>query len=196
MSFLWGQVPPGKWQSWFLEGDLYRLLNDEPDAAQDQWSFPESLTGGADQVVMRRVRLDDGERWALLTGPQARVRHNAKSVSLGLAILAHRDEIVVADPQGARRRRFYFSTERVARVEPAPEGLPGPCPRCKQLIQSGVPSVCCPSCRVWHHQFSGAPVGSMPNVAPRVTNSLQRSTVNSAGPPGRYSDADLPVLSR
>jgi hypothetical protein len=73
---------------------------------------------------------------------------NGVAVSLGLACLRHRDEVVLAD--GARA---FLSTETRAEVVPYPGDTDASCPRCAQPLEAGQASVCCPSCKVWQHEL-------------------------------------------
>jgi len=90
--------------------------------------------------------------WALLPGREATVRINGQPVALGIRALRDRDEISV----GAHR--CFFSSEELAAVIPFP-GLAQPafCPRCKQKLETGEPSVACPNCHAWHHQSEKFP---------------------------------------
>ncbi len=86
--------------------------------------------------------------WHLVAANPDMILVNGMPVVGGIRTLLDRDEIRVAG-LGA----LFFSTERLARIEPLPATLPGEvaCPRCRQRMQPGVPAVRCPSCEVWHH---------------------------------------------
>ena len=87
-------------------------------------------------------------RWLMQWGALQDVRVNGIRQTLGLRILAHRDEIKVGGADAV-----FFSTEKLARVADFPGGdRPAYCARCKSPIAKGVPSVQCPMCRVWYHQ--------------------------------------------
>jgi len=113
-------------------------------------SQPEELTrkgkrDAAGATLMRTGGPDD-ERWAIL-GP-ASVQVNGVPLLGGIRILNDRDEIRACD--GAP---FYFSTERLAKVEPFPgTGRRTFCARCKTEIAVGTPAVRCPGCGMWCHQ--------------------------------------------
>jgi hypothetical protein len=94
-------------------------------------------------VRLYQAKLD----WVLLALCGTRVRINGDPLALGIRVLADRDEI------GFGGIRAYFSTERLARIEPFPD-LPGIfCVRCKRPIEpNGTPAVQCPSCNRWHHE--------------------------------------------
>jgi hypothetical protein len=77
---------------------------------------------------------------------------NGRTVPAGLCLLDDRDEIRV------REEKLYFSTENLASVEQ----FPGSdrqvfCGRCRQLIETGTPAVCCPSCGVWYNESADLP---------------------------------------
>ena len=82
-----------------------------------------------------------------------------------MRVLRDRDEILLpgiprndgeqADVADAEPQRLFFSTERLAVVEPFPGGAKAVfCSRCKQVIDSGHRAVRCPSgrCGLWHHE--------------------------------------------
>jgi hypothetical protein len=69
-------------------------------------------------------------------------------VPSGIRVLSHRDELRLTGVAG----RAFFSLEGFARVDPF-AGVEGSrCPRCQQPIELETPAVCCPQCRVWHHE--------------------------------------------
>ena len=88
--------------------------------------------------------------WMLLAPPESGVRINNAPLENGVRILADRDAIRAGDLP-----TMYFSTERLARVEPFSGGEDVFCPRDKTLISEGDPSVCCPRCGVWFHEHEG-----------------------------------------
>lgn len=88
------------------------------------------------------------EQWVLLAPPHSGVWINGSRVPLGIQALDDRDEIRVEDAEPV-----YFSTERLARVEPFPgSDKPVICPRCKQAIEKHSPAVCCPQCQAWFNE--------------------------------------------
>ena len=89
-------------------------------------------------------------QWVLIAGHALRVRVNGLPIdAFGLRVLAHKDEISVPGLGSV-----YYSTETPAEVVPfAGSAKPAGCGRCRQPILPSQPSVCCPSCRVWHHEF-------------------------------------------
>jgi hypothetical protein len=105
------------------------------------------------EVVLIPCARPAGELRALVAGAAADVRINGIRLSLGIQILRDRDEICVG-----WEKRFYFSTERLALIEPFPGSAADTiCPRCRQAVEAGHPSVQCPSCGVWHHNSGDFP---------------------------------------
>ena len=121
---------------------------------------PAGHVQSAGQVMNREVtgaaivRADEGQNanWLLVVEPTARVFLNGATVPVGIAQLSEKDEIMVVAAEGAPVRRFYFSDERLACIEPLLGSEAVSCPRCKLAINPGDPAVQCPSCHVWHHQ--------------------------------------------
>ena len=107
-------------------------------------------------AILRRCDTDSGPRWALLAPPGAKLHFNGDSLRLGIGVLRDRDEIRIEDPQG-NSRRYFFSTEELARVETLPPVPSAACPRCKLALMPGDPAVRCPTCGVWHHQTDDRP---------------------------------------
>jgi hypothetical protein len=98
------------------------------------------------------------ERWFLLGPFDSGIRVNGRPLSLGLRLLADRDEL--RSPDG---RVVFFSLERLARVLPCPDlGRTVLCPRCKLEIQPGQSSVQCPApgCEFWYHELPDRPCWS------------------------------------
>lgn len=93
------------------------------------------------------------EEWHLVTEPGAPVAVNGLRVPAGLRTLRDRDELLVAG-----LGRAWFSTERLAEVEPLPpSGHQVSCPRCRQRIHPGTPAIRCPGCDLWHHASEDLP---------------------------------------
>jgi hypothetical protein len=136
MAHLWKPEADQSWVATVLLDDQ-RLVDD-----------------GSDAVLMRRLA-DTPNGWAILTRDPASVRVNGAPLSLGIAMLADRDEIRTAD------RTLWFSTETRPAVEPFPESTPrGSCPRCKTAIEPASRAVRCPSCGLWHHASDELPCWS------------------------------------
>jgi hypothetical protein len=104
---------------------------------------------------------NNGERrWVLLARREADVLVNGRPLALGTRVLCDRDEIFVAGTEPAEGRRYYYSTEQMARREVFErETASIVCPRCRQPIAPGNTVVRCPNprCRTWHHQEEGLP---------------------------------------
>ena len=101
-------------------------------------------------LLMSSPYPEKDETWVLIVPPEHSVHVNGERVMLGICALSDKDEIRVPG-----RESFFFSTEKLARVEPFPGGVNGQrffCPRCKQEIQLAGLAVRCPQCGVWHHQ--------------------------------------------
>lgn len=116
-----------------------------PSAEGDSFSLPHDVLirppGGQHSSQL------GGACWYILSPAGAQVRVNGETLFLGTRSLKHRDEILV---DGAR---FFFSTERLAVIEPLPElDHAVHCARCKQPVAAGVLAVRCPGCGAWHHQ--------------------------------------------
>jgi hypothetical protein len=104
-------------------------------------------------ALFMRSRLPDGETWLVMGVTAAGVLLNGEPLRTGIRVLADRDELHV-DGVG----RVFFSTERLARVEPCPGAEPAVrCVRCKQIIEPGTDAVRCPQCGVWYHQSDDLP---------------------------------------
>ena len=115
-----------------------------------QWQPHEVLAGPLDSAASVRLCAGAGEAWVLIASPSAGVRVNGQPIALGIRSLRDRDEIQVGTS------RYYYSTERLARIEPFP-GADGAvmCPRCRKEIVKGTPAVRCPSCATFHHEREG-----------------------------------------
>ncbi len=103
--------------------------------------------GGSPAALRFRATANDG--WVLLAPPRSKVRVNSRPLTTGIRVLRDRDEIVLGGV------RSFFSTERLAGVEPFPGGAGGAtvfCARCRQAIAKDDPAVRCPGCGTWCHQ--------------------------------------------
>ena len=89
----------------------------------------------------------DPERWVLIAERGSGVTVNGVQLALGVRVLRDRDEIM------HQSARWFFSAERLARVEAFP-GAAGSvfCARCRQAVEPGSPTVRCPGCGTWYHQ--------------------------------------------
>jgi len=105
------------------------------------------------EIMLVRSGGPSDESWILLAGAQADVRVNGIRLNPGIRSLRDCDEIRVAGSG-----LFFFSTECLAVVEPfAGSSADSFCPRCRQAMHPGHPSVKCPACGVWYHQSEDFP---------------------------------------
>lgn len=140
MAHLWIQTCGGEHGVLTLELDQYEL----PAAVHRVLD----RDGGAARAAML-LRVDRSSSWTLVVDRNSAVEVNGAPVTAGLRVLEDRDEIRLAG--GAP---IWFSTESLARVEPAPAfaGRKRRCPRCSDPIEAGSPAVCCPRCGVFSHE--------------------------------------------
>lgn len=98
----------------------------------------------------RTAASGSGSRYLLVS--RERVLINGLSPLGGLRALRHKDEISLGRMAG----RVFFSNESLAQVGTYPgSGEKAHCPRCKDQINQGQPSVRCPRCSVYYHQQEG-----------------------------------------
>lgn len=142
MAHLWRESDDGIWEYQPIEGASAALTHSH---AASQLGERQG-DGDVPTAVIRQLP-NDPQMWVLIATPAIRVSVNGLSLETGFAVLADRDEI-----RADGHAPWFFSTERTAEVEPYPENLPrGSCPRCKQPLTVGGPSVRCPGCGTWHH---------------------------------------------
>jgi hypothetical protein len=146
MALIWQETPVNTWEATPLKGGRYGLGPGGP---------AEAASAGRIRPQTAAVQLlrgtTGGQPWVLLAARGSGLRVNGLSLELGIRVLRHRDELFLVRP----RRRFFFSTEGLPRVERFPDGLrAASCPRCHHLIHPGSLAVQCPNeeCGVWHHQ--------------------------------------------
>jgi hypothetical protein len=94
----------------------------------------------------------DHELWIALDSRSSGLRINGLPLQTGIRVLSHRDEVRINAGQAG-----FFSTERLARVEPYGKDDEPICPRCQSPILRGSPSVKCPNCGVYYHQDDSSP---------------------------------------
>ena len=113
---------------------------------------PAGGAGPGDIRILPTAAPGGSGSWTLLAARDAAIRVNGMPLALGIRVLRDRDEV------SFRGRRWYFSTEELARVGPFP-GLAQPacCPRCKQRLEIGDAAVSCPHCHAWHHESEKFP---------------------------------------
>jgi hypothetical protein len=84
----------------------------------------------------------------------------------GMPSFAHRilsDKDEIAFRHGDRRLQVYFSAETLPEIRAfsPPDGTGAAfCMRCKLRVEPGSPAVCCPDCRLWHHESAERPCWS------------------------------------
>ncbi|MCP4896934.1 MAG: hypothetical protein GY906_08155 [bacterium] len=164
MAHLWIDNPPTGWEELQLDGDQQVQLNHNPPLLTKS-----DRTGGRLTPTIRTAATSTASEsiWVLLAGQADGVWVNDAPLVLGIRRLVDRDEIRVP---GAGT--IFFSTESLAQVK-AHEGSPVTCPRCRTVIESGSPSVRCPSCGVSHHQSEEFPCWTYAHscvLCPQATN--------------------------
>jgi hypothetical protein len=140
MAHLWVQEPDAsEWHVAALEGDTHAADSGRPVPAETGAGDP---TGDA---LLHAL----GGLWVLIAGEAVRV--NGMPLFGGVRVLRDRDEIRVGS------HRAFFSEEEPPRVVPFPGAdQPVLCPRCKQPLVVGDPSVRC-ACGLWYHQSTDLP---------------------------------------
>ena len=150
MAHLWIQGDAG-WDARKLTGRQFALAA----TGTPQFAVGETLAGGSGEKAAWLISADAGGSpiWALVASQKSGVRVNGRVPPAGLCVLAERDEIRI---EGGPR--YFFSRELLATVEEFPGSERAVfCGRCRQPIEVGTPSVCCPNCGIWFHQTAGLP---------------------------------------
>jgi hypothetical protein len=156
MAQIWMQRDAGEWQAIAIDRETCALAETGPSpiGLDVDCDGPGAASESAG-VRLRRLQGAGGEAWALVASRASRVLVNGLPVRHGLAVLADRDEIralACGEASSAAWLTCFFSTERLATVEPFPStGRRGSCPRCKQPLTPGEAAVRCPGCGLWHH---------------------------------------------
>ncbi len=142
MAVFWTRVGGARaplWEPRFLDQDLYALV---PETGPEPYSSDQPDRAAA--LLVRSAV--DARAFALIA--RAEISLNGAPLHSGLSMLSDRDEIRFSDG-----RRFYFSTERLATIEPFPAvESPVYCVRCKTAIDRGVDALRCVGCDLWYHQ--------------------------------------------
>ena len=150
MAHLWVRDAGEQWAVLPLHADAF-MLSANP---------PRPVSSAKDEVASRVMLLRNAQTgspsWVLIAGTERTVRVNGVGLSLGMRVVADRDEIHV-EGVGA----YFFSTESLACIK----AFPGAeqkiyCPRCRQEIEKESLAVQCPQCNVWHHQSEELPCWS------------------------------------
>ncbi len=151
MAMIWQESAANTWEATPLKGRQFCL---GPGGLADLSSAARNRPQLAAVQLLRGTT--GGQPWILLAAGGSGVRVNGRSLELGIRVLRSRDEIFLIRP----RRRFFFSTEGLPRVERFPHDLrAASCSRCHHLIHPGSLAVRCPNeeCGVWHHQSADCP---------------------------------------
>jgi hypothetical protein len=149
MAHLWLKDDSDGWAVLSLDKQAYTLATNPPRPVAPHLAAEVA----ASRVLLLRAQLVEGASWVLLAKEDGDVFINGSRLSLGIRVIADRDEIRVRD-----LATIYFSTESL----PAVAQFPGAekalfCPRCRMKIEEGRLAVRCPSCGVWHHQTDDLP---------------------------------------
>lgn len=157
MAHIWFKDARHQWTIAPLDKEQVELpaqyCNDIRDGTDEAGDTP-GPSPDRSTLRLRRQIVGEREVWTLLAGQNAAVRLNGDPLLLGMAVLRDRDALLVPAPEGGGQR-FFFSTEKLAQVQPFPKSSAACCPRCKQNIDPDSPAVQCPLCGVWHHQRPG-----------------------------------------
>ena len=151
MAILWVKSERGGEPAWAIApldgGDLFELRTDIQASPVRRIRKLTSRSKGA--VLRRTGAVKSRDTWVLLSPQCVSMLVNGEPVLTGIRVLRNKDEIRIA----GTGRRFYYSTERLARVETFADSERAVfCPRCKREITKGSEAVRCPQCQVWHHQ--------------------------------------------
>jgi len=149
MPHLWFETTQGDWAIQTLSGESCLKLG---NGAEARLEATPGETAAEEIRILPAANGAGPQSWVLLGSRTVPVHINGEPLWLGLRTLRDKDEIRVGS------ERCFFSTEELAHVVPF-QGLAQPafCPRCKQRIEPGDLSVCCPNCRSWHHQTDKFP---------------------------------------
>ncbi len=154
MSHLWVKDADRDWKELPIDSALVQVA----PSGLVPLVVPELLNGVCDPVLLRTEDSCGSERWALLVSSCSRVRVNGETLLTSVHILRDRDAIALDDGS-----KVFFSTERIAQIEPFPGDDRGTCCiRCKLPLEPGTPAVRCPApgCGFWHHQSDEQPCWS------------------------------------
>lgn len=147
MPQVWRENDESHWAALPLVDDVHPLTEDGLLADRRPAEDAASLA----PITLLRYPVEAAQRWVLVAQRGTAVSVNGAPLTTGIRDLRDKDEILFSEPAGAARR-VYFSTEQLARIEPFPEGLTARCPRCREPLEPGEPSVRCPTCHVFHHE--------------------------------------------
>jgi hypothetical protein len=146
---LWLQDESDSWAVFPLEGDRLELASIPAPAFRALGAG----AAGAPRATLIRVPSPQREQWVLLAPHSTGITVDGIPLAAGIRALTDRAEVRV---RGAAT--FFFSAERLARIEPFPAlERSATCPRCRQEIATGTPAVRCPGCDLWHHASDDLP---------------------------------------
>ena len=146
MAQIWQQTNSQGWAPTTIDGVVVFALTPAPEPPGGQ-DIRQPEPG---QAFLRRStgRNPREATWVLFTPVSVAVSVNGCPMLLGIRVLQDKDEIVVAGG-----RRFFFSNECLATIEPFPgAGQVVFCARCKQEIAKSASAVRCPGCGIWCHE--------------------------------------------
>jgi hypothetical protein len=167
MVWLW-QMTEGKpdrvasdfrWEATDVAGGvkgLSEIGTEGVGAVEETQGSEATRVGEAAQAGPAIVHVEgEPERWVLAVPPGCEVRINGVPVLGGVRMLRHRDLIF------AGGKTFWFSTERLARVERF-AGAEGAiyCGRCKRELEVDQDVVRCPGCVTLFHESGTRPCWS------------------------------------
>ena len=149
MAHLWVRETSGDWAAALLRNNAMALTGDAESPLKVR---SDAAVLGA-PIVLLSCPGAEKETWVLIATTVVRVCVNGRPLLTGLRALRDRDEIRVDGSEPV-----FFSSERLAHVEPYPGGSASAhCPRCKLELIRDSPAVKCPSCAVWYHQDPDPP---------------------------------------
>ena len=157
MAHLWLHTTEQEWMVIPLAGEVWTLTGQHDQPGQLIQAGRATSDGHGSVLLKSSQGSGKDEIWVLLVPPMHGVCINGEKVVLGICTLSDKDETRVPG-----RASFFFSTEKLACVEPFPSGSGQRffCPRCKQDIPPTSLAMRCPQCGVWHHQSDDLPCWS------------------------------------
>jgi hypothetical protein len=163
-------------QAWIKDlqeeaGWLAAVLRESCYAIHPRGNAPLLAISANASLTAPLLRQGEGESWLLLLPPKMSAFVNGQRLKLGIRLLRDRDEVLLPEsladePTDAEPQRLFFSTERLAVIEPfAGAKKPVVCSRCKQVMAPGQLAVRCPNsrCGLWHHAFADQPCWTYAN---------------------------------
>jgi hypothetical protein len=149
MAHLWVKDGSKQWAVLPLVARAYALTGNIPEPAP----VPQDARAWETSAILIGADTARDDTWVLIAGRDMEVRVNGAPVRTGIHVLVDRDEIRISDAAA-----FFFSTEKLAAIKEYPStGSPAYCPRCKQALEEGQPSVRCPQCGIFYHQSENLP---------------------------------------